>query len=405
MRIQTLTSLRRLVLCGTLLAAMTGCIRGTKGGSDLWSRRADTSSVALAQHFWNKELHYCNYDSASDTTFHYWPQAHVLDVFTDWYLRTGEPSILELYDQWYEGVPAANEGGFWNPYYDDMEWNGIAALRAYQATGQGRFLEAAKLLWELILPGWNDQAGGGITWKKGLEWSKNACSNGPGAILAARLHQQLGRAEDLEWARRIYAWEKEVLFDSGAINDNINAETGKIAGFCLTYNQGTFIGAAVELYKITGERSYIDDAILAADYTLEHLTVDGGILQPEGSGDGGIFKGIFVRYFTQLILDGNLEADTRARYIAFLSHNAETLWAEGNLNGRFGADWRTRPGTPSAMTPQLSGCMLIESMALLEREGLLPKASGKMDATAIAPAGASSSTRTAMAGVKDEQEV
>ena len=103
----------------------------------------------------------------------------------------------------------------------------------------------------------------------------------------------------------------------------------------------------MELYRITGERSYIGDAILAADYTLEHLTVEGDILQPEGTGDGGIFKGIFVRYFT--------------------------LWAAGiTTDGRIGPDWRSRPGTPSAMTPQLSGCMLIEAMALLEREGLLP---------------------------------
>ena len=183
-----------------------------------WYHRADTASVALVENFWNKELHYCNYDSAGDTTFHYWPQAHALDVFTDWYLRSKDSRVLELYDQWYEGVPAANEGGFWNPYYDDMEWNGIAALRAYKATGQERFLEAAQQLWEFILPGWNEQAEGGITWKKGLEWSKNACSNGPGAILAARLYQELKRPEDLDWARRIYAWEKEVLFDNGAIS-------------------------------------------------------------------------------------------------------------------------------------------------------------------------------------------
>lgn len=338
-----------------------------------WYHRADTASVALVENFWNKELHYCNYDSAGDTTFHYWPQAHALDVFTDWYLRSKDSRVLELYDQWYGGVSAANEGGFWNPYYDDMEWNGIAALRAYKATGKERFLEAAQQLWEFILPGWNEQAEGGITWKKGLEWSKNACSNGPGAILAARLYQELKRPEDLDWARRIYAWEKEVLFDNGAIYDNINAQTGKVAKFCLTYNQGTFIGAAVELYRITGEHSYIGDAILAADYTLEHLTVEGDILQPEGTGDGGIFKGIFVRYFTQLILQGDLDADTRGRYIAFLAHNAETLWAAGiTTDGRIGPDWRSRPGTPSAMTPQLSGCMLVEAMALLEREGLLP---------------------------------
>ena len=93
---------------------MTGC-RNHRPASTYWSERADTSSVALVNHFWNTEKHYCNYDSAGDTTFHYWPQAHALDVFTDWFLRTEDPRIKDLYDQWYEGVPVANEGSFWNP--------------------------------------------------------------------------------------------------------------------------------------------------------------------------------------------------------------------------------------------------------------------------------------------------
>lgn len=336
--------------------------------STYWSSRADTTSLVLADCFWNPDEHYCNYDNAGDTTFHYWPQAHVLDVFTDWYLRTENPRILTLYDEWYEGVPLANGGSFWNQFYDDMEWNGIAALRVYQATGDRRFLDAALQLWDYILPGWNEQGGGGITWKKGREWSKNACSNGPGAILAARLYQELGREEDLEWAKKIYSWEKEVLFDNGAIYDMLNAETGKIARFCLTYNQGTFIGAAVDLYKITGDESYIADAIQAADYTLDRLIVEGGILQPEGAGDGGIFKGIFVRYFTCLILEGNLPAGTRDRYVSFLKHNAETLWRDGCDQGLCSPDWRKKPGSPVAMTPQLSACMLLEAMALLERD-------------------------------------
>lgn len=351
-----------------VLLTLAACGRKPAVGNG-WSLRADTTSLVLAECFWNPDRHYCNYDSAGDTTFHYWPQAHVLDVFTDWYLRTKDPRILKLYDEWYEGVPAANGGSFWNPYYDDMEWNGIATLRVYQATGDRRFLDAAVRLWDDILPGWNERGGGGISWKKGREWSKNACSNGPGAILAARLYRELGREEDLEWARKIYAWEKEVLFDDGAIYDMLNADKGEIARFCLTYNQGTFIGAAVELYKLTGEASYISDAVRAADYTLERLVVEGGILQPEGAGDGGIFKGIFVRYFTQLILEGDLTAETRDRYVSFLKHNAETLWQEGCDRGFCSPDWRQKPGDPVAMTPQLSGCMLLEAMALLERKG------------------------------------
>ncbi len=352
-----------------LILGLAGC-RQHSHVSSYWSSRADTSSVALVTHFWNPDKHYCNYDSAGDTTFHYWPQAHALDVFTDWYLRTEDPQILKLYDEWYQGVPVANEGSFWNPYYDDMEWNGIAALRVYQATGDRRFLNTALQLWDFIIPAWNDRGGGGMTWKKGREWSKNACSNGPAAILAARLHQELGRKEDLEWAKKIYSWEKEHLFDNGAIYDNLNGDTGRIARFCLTYNQGTFIGAAVDLYKITGEKDYIADAIQAADYTIDSLTVEDRILRPEGARDGGIFKGIFVRYFTQLILEGDLPDAVRDRYVAFLVHNAETLWKDGNDQGRFAPDWREKPGTPSAMTPQLSGCMLIEAMALLERNSV-----------------------------------
>ena len=366
--------MKRVLILAILFLAMTGC-RNHRPASTYWSERADTSSVALVNHFWNTEKHYCNYDSAGDTTFHYWPQAHALDVFTDWFLRTEDPRIKELYDQWYKGVPVANEGSFWNPYYDDMEWNGIATLRVYKATGDKRFLDAATQLWDMIIPAWNERGEGGMTWKKGMEWSKNACSNGPAAILAARLYQELKRGEDLEWAKKIYSWEKTHLFDNGAIYDNLNGDTGKLAKFCLTYNQGTFIGAAVELFKLTGDESYIEDSILAADYTIDHLTKEGGILQPEGARDGGIFKGIFVRYFTQLILEGKLPESTRNRYVEFLRHNAETLWNEGNDAGVFSPDWRKKPVSPAAMTPQLSGCMLIEAMALLEREGVLAEVS------------------------------
>lgn len=357
------------LVCAALLMSVGCSQRAVR--QDVWSARADTSSRALVQNFWNHEKKYLNYDSAGDTTFHYWPQAHGLDVMTDWYLRTSDTAVLALYDEWYEGVPAANNGGFWNEFYDDMEWNAIATMRAYRATGDKRFLDASCQLWEFIKPGWNEKAGGGVTWKKGMEWSKNACSNGPAAIAAAMMYETFGREEYLSWAKKIYAWEKETLFDNGAIYDNINGDTGRIARFCLTYNQGTFIGAAVKLFKLTGDEGYISDAVKAADYTIDSLTVKGGVLQGEGKGDGGIFKGIFVRYFTQLILEGGLPEATRQRYVDFLRHNADVLWSEGNDNGLFGPDWRKKPSSPAAMTPELSGCMLIEAMALLEREGLL----------------------------------
>ncbi|HAH22224.1 MAG TPA: glycosyl hydrolase family 76, partial [Prolixibacteraceae bacterium] len=95
-----------------------------------------------------------------------------------------------------------------------------------------------------------------------------------------------------EWALKIYDWEKSTLFNpaNGAVYDNIDSRTGDIQkSWIFTYNEGTFLGSAVELYKITGEKGYLNDAIKAADYTLNNL-VDGNdrLLKIEGNGDGGL---------------------------------------------------------------------------------------------------------------------
>ena len=40
----------------------------------------------------------------------------------------------------------------------------------------------------------------------------------------------------------------------------------KFKNWIFTYNQGTFLGAALELYKITGEKGYLNDAKKAGLY-------------------------------------------------------------------------------------------------------------------------------------------
>ncbi len=340
-----------------------------------WYAAADSSSTALTRSFWNASGKYFNYGSNGNLDFHYWPQAHALDVLIDAYLRTSDNAYKAYFDQWFEGVKIKNGNTFRNDFYDDMEWNALAILRAYQATKDTKYKEAALQIWEYIKVGWNDNAGGGITWKKGMENSKNACSNGPACILAARLYQEFGDEANKEWALKIYNWEKSTLFNSnnGMVYDNIDSNTGEIKKeWIFTYNQGTFIGSAVELYKILNEKAYLNDAVLAADYTISSL-VDNSILKSEGDGDGGLFKGIFVRYFTDLIQQDRLDIAAKKRYIQFLKHNAETLWGEGTNKTSvfFGTDWRTKPGASTGLTEQLSGCMLIEAIALLEDKELL----------------------------------
>lgn len=340
-----------------------------------WNKAADGSSMALANLFWNPGEKWFNYNSNGDANWNYWPQAHALDVLTDAWLRTRDDRYKAYFDQWYAGVKARNGNTFENDFYDDMEWNALAILRVYQATGDAKFKEATLQIWEYIKTGWNTNAGGGITWKKGMEYSKNACSNGPACILAARLYQEFGDETYKEWALKIYNWEKSTLFNpnNGMVYDNINSETGEIKkDWVFTYNQGTFIGSAVELYKIFNEKAYLNDAVLAADYTTSSLTSN-SVLKSEGTGDGGLFKGIFVRYFTDLIRQDRVDASARKRYIQFIRYNAETLWTKGTTTPAilFGPNWTVKPGSVTGLTEQLSGCMLIEAAAALTNEGFI----------------------------------
>lgn len=340
-----------------------------------WNAAANASSMTLVNQFWNSGGSYFNTDNSGNITFQYWPNAHALDVLIDAYERTGNTEYSTYFDRWFQGVKAQNGNTWNNDFYDDMEWNALAMLRAYKVTNDTKYKDAVLELWGYIKEGWNDNAGGGITWKKGMEYSKNACSNGPAAILAARLYQEFGNEEDREWAIRIYGWLKSTLVNTntGAVWDNINSNTGEInKEWIFTYNQGTYIGSAVELYKIFNEKAYLNDAVKAADYTIGSL-VENSVLKSEGTGDGGLFKGIFIRYFTDLIQQERLDAPIQRRYLQFMKLNAETLWEQGTTQPGvlFGPNWRQKPGTSTGLTEQLSGCMLIEAAALLEKEELL----------------------------------
>lgn len=342
-----------------------------------WNAAADSSSSALINSFWNASDKYFNSNNSGLKDFQYWPQAHALDVMIDAYARNNNLTYKTTINQWYDGVKKGNGNTFLNQFYDDMEWNALAMLRAYNITSDEKFKTAATDVWKDIQTGWNTNAGGGIAWKKDQPYSKNACSNGPACILAARLYQQFNDVKDKEWAIKIYGWEKEYLFNTsnGAVSDNIDSRTGEIkTTWIFTYNQGTFIGSALELYKITGDKGYLNDAVKAADYTLNNL-VDSNdrLLKNEGTGDGGLFKGIFIRYFTQLILNPDLNSSNQKRYITFLKHNGETLWREGTNKSLilFSPYWKTKPGNTSDLTTQTSGAMLIEAVALLKKQNLL----------------------------------
>lgn len=261
-----------------------------------WSAAADSASSTLPERFWNEEGYFNYENDGNGTGFQYWPQAQAMDVIIDAYLRSGNTKYSDLFTPWYEGIKVKNGNSYWNNFYDDMEWIALTMVRLYETTQDEKYLNTAKELWGYIEGGWNEEyGGGGIAWKSDQRWSKNACSNGPAALLAMRLYSVTQDEVYKNWGIKIYAWLRENLFNkaTGAVYDNLNGETGEIGSFSLSYNQGTFLGAAHELYKVTGEANYLKDARKAAYFCISDAgMIDSGnnVLRDEGSGDGGFSK-------------------------------------------------------------------------------------------------------------------
>lgn len=342
-----------------------------------WAKAADSSSQSLVNNFYNTQKNYFNSQNTGTnyTQFQYWPQAHALDVMVDAYNRTKSQFYLNTINNWYNGVYAQNGNTFLGYYYDDEGWNALAMLRAFDATGNVQWKNAAEAVWADIKTGWNSTMGGGIAWNHGQLDYKNTPANGPACILAARLYERFGNSDDSVWAFKIYDWLKSTLYvpGTGQVYDGINSQgNGTIDTWKFTYNQGLFVGAAVELYKITANPTYLNDANKAASYAINvDINTTDRLLQDEGGGDGGLFKGVFIRYFTQLILCPNLESGTKTNYLNFLTNNAQTLWTAGanKIGGvYYGTYWKTPPASGSSvdLTVELSGCMLIEAMNMVQ---------------------------------------
>lgn len=338
-----------------------------------WAATADSVYQATFQAFLSKDDQYIAQNNAGNQTFHYWWNAHVLDVVVDAHLRGTDQKDMML--TILRGIKNHNEGLYPNNYYDDMEWLALSTLRAYHATGDKEFLEATSILWKDIKGGWNDHEGGGIAWRKTQLDYKNTPANAPAVILAARLYKEQQNPEDLEWAKKIYEWQKSHLVDSetGLVWDGVNRNgDGQIdKDWKFTYNHGVYIGAAAALYELTGEQAYLDDAIKTADFVISDTNLSpGGILKSEGSGDGGLFKGILVRYLAEIIQSGILPDDREAAYADFLKQNAITL--HKNIKRPqmlIGPSWNKPSEKVIDSSVQLSGLMLLEAMALLDGEG------------------------------------
>lgn len=351
----------------------------TSTSAQIWSARADLAQRSL-DHFFGVEgvQYFANshpHDRGNTEVFNYWWLAHVMDARVDAWARTGDRRWLELAVNARDNIVKRNGGQLFNDYFDDMLWFALALERLYAATHERQYLDDAIAIWgHVIAEGWNDTLGPSMAWRKQQLGYKNTPANGPLVILGVRLGRLDGSGDFLSYARSAFDWLTANLVGAdGFVADGINrnADGAIDTQWRFTYNQGLYVGAAVELFAATADRRYLEQAAQTAVTAVRELS-DGSVFRDEGDGgDEGLFKGVYYRYLGELLAvlaDRDGFVKKRDELEAFLRASTDALWANGQVDGylRPGNDWSAAPSEWIPYSTLLSAIFAVEQRARLE---------------------------------------
>jgi predicted alpha-1,6-mannanase (GH76 family) len=240
--------------------------------------------------------------------------------------------------------------------YDDQMWLIRELLEAYKATGKAGYLEKAEYLTGYVLDGWdctrtaNGDELGGIPWGPGYV-TKHSCSNGPVVSPLVWLHELYKDKSDevtyryidatdkqtrktmqvkksdyyLDFARKIYAWQKSQLLRSDGVYDDMRGgcspgspETETVDGTvyrkgttCLdrvgpafTYNSGSMLSGGADLYRATSDNTYLEDSKKLSDASFQYFAKLGqtkdGYYTYDISGFNNWFNGVLMRAYADV---------------------------------------------------------------------------------------------------------
>jgi len=290
-----------------------------------------------------------------------------------------------------------------NNVYDDQMWFIRELLIAYQATGNTDYLSKAEYLTGYVLDGWDctrDAGGneiGGIPWGPGYV-TKHSCSNGPlvsplvwlyeiykdksdeieyryidATDRRTRKTQMVAKSDYyLNFAKKIYAWQKQYLLRSDGVYDDMmggcspgNPETEiingvtyrkgstcrDVAGPPYSYNSGTMLSGAADLYRTTGDAVYLSDAKKLSDASFKYFAKLGdtkpGYYTYDISGFSNWFNDVLMRGYvdvypsynnTNAYIDSfqqNLDCGyDNFFYKGFLPTNLLVGWSHDNNNNK-----------------------------------------------------------------------
>ncbi|WDF53899.1 glycoside hydrolase family 76 protein [Mucilaginibacter sp. KACC 22063] len=202
-------------------------------------------------------------------------------------------------------------------FYDDNEWLAITFIDAYNRTHRKTYLDKAQLIYKFILSGTDTVTGGGVYWKEGDLNTKNTCSNGPAVIIALQLYKLTHKKAYLDYAMSVYNWTNRWLqAPEGIYWDNINTKTHKIGKAFYTYNIGTMLQSNVLLYQVTKKQQYLTEARRIAKAGIAHFFKNGRLPNNEYW-----FNAVMLRGYQALY-----EVDRNPEWIDFYKKDAEQIW-------------------------------------------------------------------------------
>jgi hypothetical protein len=179
-------------------------------------------------------------------------------------------------------------------YYDDNEWVGIELARLYKLHHQAAALEKAEQIMAFVMAGWQSNpklaCPGGVPFSDApSNTDRNTVTDGPAAELGVQLYRITGDATYLGFAQMAYEWVRTCLrAPSELYYDHIRLH-GVIDPTEWSYNQGAMIGAGALLYQATGNGAYLYEARQTAKAALGYFTI------PRLLGENPFFVSVYFR--------------------------------------------------------------------------------------------------------------
>ncbi len=311
-----------------------------------WATRADQAARSVTRSFGRRLLFLpgthigavslpSNIHKSLSGPWHYWWQAHYVDCLVDAGRRElaskskfdgdSRPSAGRLASRLVTTIRLRNLLRFVNDYYDDMAWLALATLRLERLAeetkkpGRRRNAYVQKCLTLQFDSASTDHLGGGTFWSTKRDF-KNTPATAPVALYYARTGHT-------ERAQQLVDWLNSKLLhpERGLYQDGLRISHGEVAvdGAIYTYNQGPVLGALLEL----GGEDNLRRAAQLVDAVGRELTLPGTqVIRGDGTGDGGLFTGILLRYLALAARDHRLPVKTRETARSLVHSTAEAFW-------------------------------------------------------------------------------